>query len=355
MNRTNLCDISPGDALWFQNLQLLGMFYNFSSFEDSFYPGFAHHNPAFPFCQSMFDHANPVAFQQVFHYLFSLLSVEKTMSEFRDCWPILDRKQEAEFRRKVITILKEYQREFPMDLPYSNPSLFQSPGGRKFTSFLLAFSNFVLKVLLDPEFVLSKPVLKNNSKLRKVCYKSLVENTTQALNMSAKLQAEQENVVLGAESAINEIGQNYCRIKQYIDDAKSIDENEVKLEHVKIFNNNNNKIDEIGPDVLKYYDGNCAKMNSLKQNLEVLFYQHNNIWKSIAEVVDSDAIKPKLNFDLLPTHLIAVDDMKMTYQNMIAHVLTIGDKVLPFKTGYGGCPHVNVSNMYLKLIFKGAV
>ena len=291
----------------------------------------------------MFDHSNPVAFQQVFHYLFSLLSVEKTKSEFRDCWPILDRKQEAEFRRKVIIILKEYHRDFPMDLPYSNPSLFQSPGGRKFTSFLLAFSNFVVKMLLDPEFVLSKPVLKNTSKLRKVCYKSLVENTTQALDRSVKLQAEQENIVVGAESAINEIGLKYCQIKQYIEDVKSIDENEVKMEHVKMFNNN--KIDEIGADVLKHYDGKCAKMNSLSQNLEVLFYQHKNIWMSISEVVDSCAMKPKLNFDLLPTHLIAVDDMKMTYQNMIAHVLSVGDKVLPFKTGYGGCPHANVSNI----------
>jgi len=322
MNRTNLCDISrPGDALWFQNLQLLG---------------FAHHNPSFPFHQSMYDHSNPVAFQHVFYYMFSLLSVEKTKTEFRDCWPILDRKQEAEFRRKVITILKEYQKDFPTDLPYCNPSLFQSPGGRKFVSFLLVFSNFVLKMLLDSEHVLAKPVVKNNPKLKKVSHKLLVKSTKRALDKSVKLQAEQEEIVVGAEVAINELSRKYFKIKEYIENAQNIDENEDKLEHVKIFNNN--KIDTT--DVLRYYDEKCTKMKSLKLNFETFFCQHKSIWETIAEVVENYALKSKLNFDLLPANLIAVEDLKMTYQNMIAQVLSIMDKVLQIETRHR-CPHAN--------------
>lgn len=61
--------------------------------------------------------------------MLNLLNQEKTKTDFRDCWLILDKKQEAEFRRKVVNTVKEYQKEFPLDLPYTNPSLFQSPGG----------------------------------------------------------------------------------------------------------------------------------------------------------------------------------------------------------------------------------
>ena len=69
--------------------------------------------------------------------------------EFRDCWPILDKRQKAEFRRKVVLLIREYQKDFPTDLPYTNPSLFQSPGGRKFVAFLHVFSNFVVKVSIE--------------------------------------------------------------------------------------------------------------------------------------------------------------------------------------------------------------
>jgi len=81
-------------------------------------------------------------------------------------------------------------------------------------------------------------------------------------------------------------------------------------------------------------------MNSFNQNLEVLFSQHKNIWENIAEVFQSYALKPNLNFDLLPKNLIAVDDMETTYQNMIAHVLSILGKVLPFETRHR-CPRAN--------------
>ena len=94
----------------------------------------------------------------------------------RDCWPILDKKQEAEFRKKIVNMLKEYQKEFPLDLPYTNPSLFQSPGGRKFVAFLQVFSTFVMKMYINKYDVtfLSKPVTKNST-LRKVCYTALVK------------------------------------------------------------------------------------------------------------------------------------------------------------------------------------
>jgi len=191
-------------------------------------------------------------------------------------------------------------------------------------------------MLLDSEHVLAKPVVKNNPKLKKVSHKLLVKSTKRALDKSVKLQAEQEEIVVGAEVAINELSRKYFKIKEYIENAQNIDENEDKLEHVKIFNNN--KIDTT--DVLRYYDEKCTKMKSLKLNFETFFCQHKSIWESIAEVVESYAFKSKLNFDLLPANLIAVEDLKMTYQNMIAQVLSIMDKVLQIETRHR-CPHAN--------------
>ena len=94
---------------------------------------------------STFDHSNPVAFQQVFHFLLSQLVPDKAKAEFRDCWPILDKKQEAEFRRKVVFLVKEVQGKIiTAPLPQVNPALFMSPGGVKFKTFL---SNLASQVI----------------------------------------------------------------------------------------------------------------------------------------------------------------------------------------------------------------
>ena len=87
--------------------------------------------------RNTFDHSNPVAFQQVFHFLLSQIVPGRVKAECRDCWPILDKKQEAEFRRKVVMLVKEVQGTLiTAPLPQVNPALFMSPGGHKFKAFL---------------------------------------------------------------------------------------------------------------------------------------------------------------------------------------------------------------------------
>ena len=94
--------------------------------------------------RNTFDHSNPVAFQQVLHFLLSQLVPDRAKAEFRDCWPILDKKQEAEFRRKVVTLVKEVQGTIiTAPLPQINPALFMSPGGPKFKTFLSNLSSQV--------------------------------------------------------------------------------------------------------------------------------------------------------------------------------------------------------------------
>lgn len=53
------------------------------------------------FDKDLFKVPNQKAFQLVVHFLFTKLDGPKSAVLFRDVWPIVDKKQEAEFRKKV--------------------------------------------------------------------------------------------------------------------------------------------------------------------------------------------------------------------------------------------------------------
>ena len=120
-----------GEApIWLTSLQLLG----FRELEPK----------VVSLTRNTFDHSNPAAFQQVFHFLLSQIVPGRVKAECRDCWPILDKKQEAEFRRKVVMLVKEVQGSLvTAPLPQVNPALFMSPGGHKFKAFLSNLANQV--------------------------------------------------------------------------------------------------------------------------------------------------------------------------------------------------------------------
>ena len=82
--------------------------------------------------EGMFDHPNPAGFQLVFHFLAVMVAGrEAVAAQFRDCWPVTDRKQEAEYRRRLTGLLRDWGRQWPRLLPPHPPaSLLQSPGGR---------------------------------------------------------------------------------------------------------------------------------------------------------------------------------------------------------------------------------
>ena len=82
--------------------------------------------------EGMFEHPNPPGFQLVFHFLaVTVAGREVVAALFRDCWPVTDRKQEAEYRRLLAGLLRDWGRQWPGLLPPHPPaSLLQSPGGR---------------------------------------------------------------------------------------------------------------------------------------------------------------------------------------------------------------------------------
>ena len=111
------------------------------------------------------------------HFLFGILDKDRRSAEFRDCYPILDKKAESQFRQKAFSWYtgKIYILLFSLsrventkrtmfffaanttsfsilglvsksnDLPSITASLFLSPGGRKFLDFMNAFVRYVAK------------------------------------------------------------------------------------------------------------------------------------------------------------------------------------------------------------------
>ena len=53
------------------------------------------------FDKDMFKFPNPKAFQHVTYFLFRKLDPNKATETFRDVWPIVDKKQEAQYRKRV--------------------------------------------------------------------------------------------------------------------------------------------------------------------------------------------------------------------------------------------------------------
>ena len=53
------------------------------------------------FDKDVFKLPNPKAFHHICYFLFSKLDTPKANEVFRDVWPILDKKQEAQFRKRV--------------------------------------------------------------------------------------------------------------------------------------------------------------------------------------------------------------------------------------------------------------
>lgn len=93
----------------------------------------------------LFAHSDHNAFQQIIHFLFSVLDPAECHARFRPCWPVVERKQEADFRRTVSAWYKELQADNKSVLPMVNVSIFQTPGGnKKFVNFVQEFSRFVV-------------------------------------------------------------------------------------------------------------------------------------------------------------------------------------------------------------------
>ncbi|XP_068238997.1 uncharacterized protein [Palaemon carinicauda] len=102
------------------------------------------HSLRTPVNQKMFVRMNKKLGEHILHFLFTCIDQEKASKVFRDCWPVLDKKQEYQFHKATFEWYKLLQKEYGQPLPAVVAKTFLSPGGPKFTSTLMTLSMVAL-------------------------------------------------------------------------------------------------------------------------------------------------------------------------------------------------------------------
>nr|XP_046174405.1 HAUS augmin-like complex subunit 6 [Oncorhynchus gorbuscha] len=92
---------------------------------------------------NMFDKPNKDAFYIVTHFLLEKLNPTRFHDTYRHCWPVLDHKADAEFRKVTCAWLRDLMDEQGSTIPKVVASLFLSPGGPKFVNLMLHLANYV--------------------------------------------------------------------------------------------------------------------------------------------------------------------------------------------------------------------
>jgi len=257
---------------------------------------------------------NKDAFQKVIHFLLCKLDKEKSETLFRDCWPIFDKKMEAEFRRVCFNWYKELQMKHPNELPAITASLFQSPGGRKFINFISHFVRFVTKEIIrrsesqvwqpkdlkiEPVKNLMKGCMIENSQVTKNEFEEFRGFAGKSQNLSSSLslhfrqiksdykEAKSENEQLCKEiSNIESLRRNCEKLKCENQDLKL----EFQAEKQDL-QNSLNQIGKIGGQNAEKFILDLSAYNdpSLKSVLEKLL-------GSTLDLKLSHQAEPKLNF-----------------------------------------------------------
>ncbi|XP_061565586.1 HAUS augmin-like complex subunit 6 [Cololabis saira] len=93
---------------------------------------------------SMFDKPNKDAFYLVTHFLLEKLNPTRFNEAYRHCWPVLDHKVDAEFRKVTCAWLREIMDEIANAGSKVVASLFLSPGGPKFINLMLQLASHVM-------------------------------------------------------------------------------------------------------------------------------------------------------------------------------------------------------------------
>ncbi|XP_039997371.1 HAUS augmin-like complex subunit 6 isoform X2 [Xiphias gladius] len=93
---------------------------------------------------SMFDKPNKDAFYIITNFLLEKLNPARFHEAYRHCWPVLNHKADAEFRKVTCAWLKEIMDETANAGSKVVASLFLSPGGPKFISLMLHLANHTM-------------------------------------------------------------------------------------------------------------------------------------------------------------------------------------------------------------------
>ncbi|XP_060730362.1 HAUS augmin-like complex subunit 6 [Tachysurus vachellii] len=99
---------------------------------------------------NMFDKPNKEASYLVVHFLFKKLNPSRVQDVFRHCWPVLDHKADAEFRKVTFGWLQEIVNEKGSNFPKVVASHLHSSSGPRFVNLMLHFAKYVMLKLMKP-------------------------------------------------------------------------------------------------------------------------------------------------------------------------------------------------------------
>ncbi|XP_053089155.1 HAUS augmin-like complex subunit 6 isoform X1 [Pangasianodon hypophthalmus] len=93
---------------------------------------------------NMFDKPNKEASYLVVHFLFKKLNPTRVQDVFRHCWPVLDHKSDAEFRKVTFGWLQEIANEKGSNFPKVVASHLHSSSGPRFVNLMLHLAKYVM-------------------------------------------------------------------------------------------------------------------------------------------------------------------------------------------------------------------
>jgi len=290
----------------------------------------------------IFDHPNTKAFHQVMFFLFKKLDGERCRQEFRDCWPVLDKKQESEFRKKCSNWLKEIQRCNPEDISHVNPALFQSPGGRKFVIFLRGFSKYVLLQHLnqDDTFYFKKPPSKRKETV-KLAFKNLILRNEDNISEAVKYQQEIHESLASAKPSAETISKKYFEMKTRKETLKkALDEKKKEIEDCHV----GERKEYI--DICTEYEQRYTALKETAKHLRERIDSSNAVAENILQLTDQNIVRPSLDFTHTPKELVKDTDLIMTFDHLLQHGSNCYKKCLelPTETHFSKAPLQEMKN-----------
>jgi hypothetical protein len=272
----------------------------------------AHHKDLL-LARTMFDHPNNGAFQQVFHFLLSVLLPERARDEFRDCWPVLDRKQEAEFRRKVVGLVKEVAKE--RQLPAVNPALFMAPGGPKFKAFLSCLATQAVRSRLEQggELALGRPSCRGRA--RRACCHRLARLEAAAVEEAVEQQAAISSMEAKAKDAMVVMQADYIELKKELEELEKEDYQKIIAEaHPDLVVEG--RLDE--EKALQEYDCRVAAVKEVKDEFTQRCEATSGHCSNIRGGLEDTLPRQQLDLTGLPREAVDPASLSATYAALLA-------------------------------------
>ncbi|KAM5191258.1 HAUS augmin-like complex subunit 6 [Mantella aurantiaca] len=309
------------------------------------------------FGMNMFDKPNKDAFYVVFHFLFSKLNAVQCREVFRHCWPPLDKKKDAEFRKASYDWLRKISEDAGNGFPQVAASIFLSPGGPKFVQLLYHFARYVMLQhikrnvdgtnfyipdslqlqIQDPEKALARNKVARQRYLRTLQRENFLINEYQK---KAQLLVKQIRELRSEYGTL----QNQCRATQ------------------NVKRDNENKEDQI-KEVRKLWENIMENLKSVEKEMEVV----DSVVVGEVDQYCLDGSKVSLN---IPSALVSRIESEMhrlqienVYEagkvNLITIVQLLNEalKVINLEQSYNGGQELQVDRQYLaaKVKFENEV